>query len=108
MPCPVAGLPRHDVRTAHDETNTLEVALLFRPELGLFDTSLPGMDGYQVARKLRMHEAARPFLAALTGYGQEEGRRRGREAGFDAYLVKRADVGALHALLGRCGEAAAK
>ena len=65
---------------------------VFRPDVVLLDIGLPGMDGYEVARRLRA--AARVgevVLVALTGYGQEEDRRRSREAGFDRHLVKPVD-----------------
>jgi CheY-like chemotaxis protein len=66
----------------------------------LCDIGLPGLDGYGVARELRRNPAtARARLLALTGYGQDEDRRRSREAGFDFHLVKPADPEELHRLL---------
>ena len=72
----------HEVRTAHDGPAALEAAEAFRPEVVLLDIGLPGMDGYEVARRLRERPARkRRLLVALTGWGQEEDRRRtGRRA----------------------------
>jgi CheY-like chemotaxis protein len=66
----------------------------------LLDIGLPGMDGYEVARRIRAEPALREtLLVALTGYGQEEDRRRSREAGFNAHLVKPVDLDALYTVL---------
>jgi CheY-like chemotaxis protein len=68
----------------------------------LLDIGLPEMDGYQVARQLRGPEGAgEPFLVALTGYGQEEDRRRSQQAGFDAHVVKPIGRDELSTLLAR-------
>lgn len=79
----------HEVHTAHDGPAAIEAAKSCRPQLVLIDIGLPGMDGYEVARRLRadlgLNDAV---LAALTGYGQEEDRRRSEEAGFDSHIVK--------------------
>ena len=64
------------------------------------DIGMPGMDGYEVARRVRRQpEFQDVMLIALTGWGQEEDRRRSQEAGFDHHLVKPVDAGALQALL---------
>jgi CheY-like chemotaxis protein len=85
----VAG---HEVRTAHDGPTALEVAKTFRPEVVLLDIGLPRMDGYEVARQLRKQPGLeKVVLAAVTGYGQEEDRRRTHEAGIDEHLVKPVD-----------------
>jgi PAS domain S-box-containing protein len=90
----------HEVRTAHDGPAGLEAALAFRPEVVLLDIGLPGMNGYEVARRLRAAAELREvLLVALTGYGQEEDRRRSREAGFDRHLVKPAAPDELVAVL---------
>jgi PAS domain S-box-containing protein len=82
----------HEVRTAHDGPAALREAELLRPEVVLLDIGLPRMDGYEVARRLRETEGlGQPLLVALTGYGQEEDRRRAAAAGFDVHLVKPAD-----------------
>ncbi|HEX4073560.1 MAG TPA: response regulator, partial [Planctomycetaceae bacterium] len=66
----------------------------------LLDIGMPGMDGYEVARRMRQRSIGQEAtLIALTGWGQEEDRRRSKEAGFDHHLVKPVDFGALQALL---------
>jgi CheY-like chemotaxis protein len=89
----------HEVRTAADGPKALALAGAYRPELVLLDIGLPGIDGYEVARRLRKQAVAPMLLVALTGYGQEEDRRRSREAGFDQHLVKPVELTALQALL---------
>src|SRR5262249_33866753 len=72
----------HEVRTAYDGREALAAARAYRPEAVLLDIGMPGMDGYEVARRLRQEPGLeRALLVALTGYGQEEDRRRSREAG---------------------------
>ncbi len=79
----------HEARTAHDGPHALSIAAEYRPDAIFLDIGLPGMNGYDVARKLRSSpELARVTLIALTGYGQDEDRRQVREAGFDYHLVK--------------------
>ena len=76
-----------------DGASALTKAQELRPDLILLDIGLPGMDGYQVAIQMRKRsELDRTVLVALTGYGQEEDRRRSLEAGFDQHLVKPASV----------------
>ena len=90
----------HEVRTARDGPTALAAADEFQPEVVFLDIGLPGMDGYEVARRLREHAGPKPvFLAAVTGYGQEEDRCRADQAGFDAHLVKPASPGAIKDLL---------
>jgi CheY-like chemotaxis protein len=91
----------HDVRVAHDGPAGLEAAASTPPDAVFLDIGLPkGMDGYDVARRLRAQPAlGSALLIALTGYGQEEDRRRSRGAGFDAHLVKPVDPDALRELL---------
>jgi two-component system CheB/CheR fusion protein len=82
-------LQGHDVRCAFDGASALAVAQQFDPDLILLDISLPDINGYEVLRRLREQSpAARPFVAAVTGFGQPEDHRRSREAGFDHHLVK--------------------
>jgi two-component system CheB/CheR fusion protein len=79
----------HEVRVAHTGPAAIEAAATFRPEVLLLDIGLPGMDGYEVARRVREHSALKEtLLVALTGYGQEEDRQRAAEAGFDHHLTK--------------------
>ncbi|HET9492054.1 MAG TPA: ATP-binding protein [Methylomirabilota bacterium] len=79
----------HRVLEAPDGPRGLELALDHQPEVVLIDLGLPGLDGYEVARALRASPAGKTaLLIAVTGYGQAEDRRRSKEAGFDAHLVK--------------------
>jgi PAS domain S-box-containing protein len=88
----------HETHVAHDGPEALEAACEFRPEVVLLDIGLPRMDGYRVARRLR-DEGFAGLLVAMTGYGQDEDRRRSRDAGFDQHLVKPVDLGMLEGLL---------
>lgn len=78
----------HQVHTVHDGAAALEAVRTFHPEVVFLDIGLPGMDGYEVAQHLRTQYQQRVRLVAVTGYGQEEDRRRARQAGFDDHLVK--------------------
>jgi signal transduction histidine kinase len=79
----------HRVLEAGDGAHGLALALHHRPEVVLIDLGLPGLDGYEVARALRASPGDRMItLIAVTGYGQAEDRRRSKDAGFDAHLVK--------------------
>ncbi|MFN0196858.1 MAG: PAS domain S-box protein [Planctomycetaceae bacterium] len=90
----------HDVRTAHDGPAALEATLDYRPHVVLLDIGLPGMNGLEVARRLRLHpELGNMVLVAMTGYGQAADRQRSREAGFDHHLVKPADFEQVRELL---------
>jgi PAS domain S-box-containing protein len=90
----------HLVQTAYNGPAALEAERAFQPEVVLLDIGLPGMSGYQVAEQLRSRPESRALvLVALTGYGQEEDRRRAREAGFNYHLTKPPDPGILEALL---------
>src|SRR5262249_15366303 len=81
-----------DVRTAHDGPQALEAARDFHPEIAFLDIGLPGMSGYELARRLRQEAGGQALvLVALTGWGQEEDCRRSRAAGFDEHLTKPAD-----------------
>lgn len=90
----------HEVRTVHDGLSVLQAVREFGPEVILLDIGLPGMTGYEVARQLRAEPGFEPLvLAAMTGYGQDEDRRRSREAGFDVHLIKPLDPLKLEALI---------
>ena len=83
------SLERHEVYTASDGPAGVDAAVRLRPEVALVDIGLPGLNGYEVARRIRATEAGRAMkLIALTGYGQREDTRQAREAGFDLHLVK--------------------
>ena len=89
----------HDVQVSHDGAEALAAVANFSPDVVLLDIGLPGMDGYEVARRLRGHPATESsLLVALTGYGQEDDIRRSREAGIDHHFVKPADLAALTTL----------
>jgi len=89
-----------EVRVVHDGKAALDAAPAFRPQHVLLDISMPGLDGYETARRLRALPDLPPFrIVALTGWGQEVDRTRSREAGFDRHLVKPVDSEELlHAL----------
>jgi CheY-like chemotaxis protein len=90
----------HEVQMAHDGIGALGIAAAFQPEVVLLDIGLPGLDGFEVARRLRASAGTRgAMLVAITGYGQEEYRRRSSEAGFDRHLVKPIDLQALEEIL---------
>jgi PAS domain S-box-containing protein len=89
----------HQVRVVHDGIAALEVARAFRPEVALLDIGMPGLNGYEVAQRLRQEMDGPLTLIALTGWGQDEDRLRSREAGFDHHLVKPADPDVLKMLL---------
>ncbi|MDG3008329.1 PAS domain-containing hybrid sensor histidine kinase/response regulator [Paludisphaera mucosa] len=90
----------HEVATAYDGPSAVELARSVRPDAVLSDIGLPGMDGYEVARRLR-GDGAGALLIAISGYGQEEDRRRSREAGFDHHFIKPVDYESLSELLAR-------
>jgi CheY-like chemotaxis protein len=87
------------VMAAAEGVEALELARAKDPDIALVDIGLPGIDGYEVARRIRAAGDKRPLLIALTGYGQPEDRRRATEAGFDSLLVKPVDPAALADLL---------
>ncbi|TKD12660.1 PAS domain S-box protein [Polyangium fumosum] len=89
----------HEVSVAHDGEAALEAVSNGHPEIVLLDIGLPRMDGYEVCKRLRDDGTLRPFIVAVTGYGQAEDRDRALEAGFDAHLVKPASFDAIQAVL---------
>jgi CheY-like chemotaxis protein len=94
----------HDVRVVHDGLAAIEAAQEQRPEVVLLDIGLPGLDGYQVARKLREEvHLDGTMLVAMTGYGQPEDRRRSREAGIHHHFVKPVEPFVLRTLLANLG-----
>lgn len=90
----------HSVTVVHDGPSAIKQAADEVPEVVVLDISMPGMDGYEVARCLRAESRLSGMrLIALTGYGQEEDRRHSRAAGFDAHLVKPVEPEQLRRLL---------
>lgn len=94
----------HDVRTAYDGIAALELARTFKPQVIFLDIGLPGMNGFEIVRKLRDDGFADEVIVAVSGYGQPEDRQRSREAGFDDHLVKPVHQDALLSVLQRCTE----
>ena len=98
----IVKLSKHDVQVAHDGQTALEVAKVYRPHIVLLDIGLPGMNGYEAAKRLRQDpNLANTLLVAMTGYGRQEDQRRSHEAGFDHHLVKPVDVDVIQGLLTR-------
>jgi len=96
----ILRLSGHQVWTAYRGSTALEVAETQRPDVILLDIGLPGMDGYEVARRLRRNpDMSGIALVALTGYGHEDDRRKTRDVGFDQHLVKPVDPVELMGLL---------
>ena len=90
----------HDVRTLYDGPSAIAAVAEFKPNVVLLDIGLPKMNGYEVAAQLRQLANRRPLiLVAFTGYGQDEDRRRVREAGFDYHLVKPLEPAELEKIL---------
>jgi CheY-like chemotaxis protein len=92
----------HDVLIALDGYQAIEIARRHRPEYVLLDLALPGLDGYQVAARLRRELAGPLVIIAITGYGREEDRQLSRQAGIDHHLLKPTDLTALLSLLPSC------
>jgi signal transduction histidine kinase/ActR/RegA family two-component response regulator len=93
-------LEGHDVRVAYDGLSALEQAVAQPPDLAFLDIGMPKMDGCELARRFRASPVLQNvLLVALTGWGQEEDRRRTKQAGFDHHLVKPVEPDALRALL---------
>lgn len=96
------GAAGYEVALARDGEAALEAAASVRPDAVVLDLGLPGLDGFEVARRLRADPAhAGAFLIALSGYGQASDRQRSEEAGVDLHLVKPVDFKALQAALDR-------
>jgi CheY-like chemotaxis protein len=90
----------HETRTAYDGLEAAQAAATFRPDVVLLDIGLPKMNGYEVARQIRQQRWGEGMaLIALTGWGQEEDKRRALEAGFDHHLTKPVEAAALEKLL---------
>jgi PAS domain S-box-containing protein len=89
-----------EVQVVYSGTEALDLIPTYQPSAVLLDIGMPGMDGHEVARRIRQLPEFRDItLIALSGWGQEEDRRRSKQAGFDYHLIKPADVNALQNLL---------
>lgn len=90
----------HEVAFAYDGPSAIETVEHWQPQAVFLDIGLPGMDGYEVAERLReLPQAKDAVLIAITGYGQEDDRRRSRRAGIDHHLVKPVAPDALRDLI---------
>lgn len=90
----------HEVAFAYDGPSALETAQQWRPEAVFLDIGLPGMDGYEVAERLReLPQARDAVLIAITGYGQDDDLARSKRAGIDHHLVKPVAPDALRSLI---------
>ncbi|HSS06140.1 MAG TPA: ATP-binding protein, partial [Rhodanobacteraceae bacterium] len=102
----VLQLEGHEVACTYTAEAALERAAEFRPEVALLDVGLPGMTGYELARRMReLPGFDKVHLVALTGYGQPEDKARAIEAGFDSHLVKPAEFRALQEIIERAPRA---
>ena len=96
----VLRLSGHDAHTAYDGIAAVEAAAKLQPDVILLDIGLPKLNGYEAARRIRQQQGSkRLMLVALTGWGQDEDKRRSLEAGFDVHLVKPIDSSDLEKLL---------
>jgi CheY-like chemotaxis protein len=94
----------HRVAVAYTGGQGLEVARALKPEFVFCDIGMPGLDGYEVARRVRADPELRGVvLVALTGYAQAADREAARQAGFDEHLAKPADMSLIQALLASAG-----
>jgi signal transduction histidine kinase/CheY-like chemotaxis protein len=97
----------HRVRVVHDGPAALRAARMDSPDIVLVDIGLPGINGYEVARRMREQPGTeKTVLVALTGYGREEDKQRALAAGFDHHLTKPVEVDALEELVAQVGKTA--
>jgi len=93
-------LAGHEVRTAHDGLEGVKAAAAFRPDVILLDIGMPRLNGYDACRRIREQPWGKGMvIVALTGWGQEEDKRRSSEAGFNQHMVKPVDPATLEKLL---------
>jgi CheY-like chemotaxis protein len=98
-------LTGNEAHTAYDGLKALEAAATFKPDVVLLDIGLPQLNGYEVSRRIREQPSGKGMvLVALTGWGQDEDRRRSEEAGFNAHMVKPVELEALQELLARSSD----
>jgi CheY-like chemotaxis protein len=94
----------HDIAAANDGLEALELARRFSPDVAFVDIGLPTIDGYEVARRMRLLQSS-IVLIAMSGYGQAEDRARSREAGFDDHLVKPVELERIERVLANIAQA---
>ena len=92
----------HDVRVAANGLQAVAIAEQFDPHIGFLDIGMPGLDGYEAARRIRDLLGSGVVLVALTGWGQDEDKRRSKEAGFDHHLTKPPEPDTLDKLIAGC------
>jgi two-component system CheB/CheR fusion protein len=101
MLCSLLEMSGFECRSANDGVSGLTLVREWRPDVALVDVGLPGIDGFEIARRLRSEPGHRDtFLVALTGYGQPNDRARANEVGFDEHVVKPVHPDELLGLLG--------
>jgi CheY-like chemotaxis protein len=91
----------HHTELAHDGLTAVAATKRFAPHIVLLDIGLPGLNGYEAAMRMRLHNpegSSRPTLVALTGWGQQQDRERAAEAGFDLHMTKPVDPAVIMAL----------
>jgi DNA-binding response OmpR family regulator len=93
------GVLGYAVRVAYDGPDAIVAADEFKPDAALLDIGLPKLSGYDIARHMRASRGDGVLLVAITGWGQEDDRRKARDAGFDHHFTKPADFDLLMALL---------
>jgi CheY-like chemotaxis protein len=92
----------HEVEKAYDGQQAIDMASTLRPDLLLLDIGMPQMDGYEACRRIKSEPWGEEMcVVALTGWGQEEDRRKSQAAGFDHHLVKPVEMGQLAQLIER-------
>jgi CheY-like chemotaxis protein len=96
----ILKLGGHETASVYTAVDALQHAATFKPDVVLLDIGLPGMDGYEVAQKMRELPGLRDIrLVAVTGYGRSDDRMRAREAGFDDHLTKPVEFAVLERTL---------
>jgi CheY-like chemotaxis protein len=97
----ILSLLGHETAMVYDGQAALDRAAEFAADVVLLDLGMPGLDGYEICRRLRATQSPRrPQIVAMTGWGREEDRARTAAAGFDGHLVKPVDLGLLARLIG--------
>jgi PAS domain S-box-containing protein len=95
----------NDTRTAHDGLEAIDVGATYQPDIMFIDIGMPNLNGYETARRIRELPWGKTIvLAALTGWGQDDDRRKSEEAGFDFHLVKPAALSQVETVLASCAE----